>query len=187
MMLFPRWLFVCAIAAAPSSLAAQQAVLPPTTVYVVRHAEKVADGTADPHLAPAGEVRARALELALRDSSITTVVVTQWQRTRETAAPFLASHSVPVIVVPVAGNTVSAYADSVARIVASAAGRVLVIGHSNTIPALIAALGGPQGIKVCDAQNADMFVVRRTRGEPAATMTRSTYGAADPPGADRCP
>jgi broad specificity phosphatase PhoE len=184
---FSRVFALGTISAAAFPLAAQQVGPVATTVYLVRHAEKVADGTADPHLAPAGESRARALEVALRDSSITTVVVTQWRRTRETAAPFLASHSVTLTTIPVAGNTVPAYADSVAAIVRRASGRVLIVSHSNTVPALIAALGGPRGIVVCDAQNADLFILHRSQGDSRATMTRSHYGTPDPPGAERCP
>ncbi len=178
-----------AVIAAISSLApgalAQSA--PGTAVaYLVRHAEKATDGTSDPHLTPMGEARARALAAVLGDSGITAIVVTQLQRTRETAAPFLAAHAVPVITIAIAGNTIAAYGDSVTRIVAAAKGPVLVIGHSNTIPVVIAALGGPRNIVVCESQNADLFIVRRRANDSTATMVRSRYGVPDPDGADKC-
>ena len=156
-------------------------------VYVVRHSEKVADGSADPHLSPAGEARAKALDAVLGDSGITTVVLTQWQRTKETAAPFLVAHKANVVTMQVAANTVAEHAVAVAATALHAPGPVLVIGHSNTIPAVIAALGGTGKIVVCDAQYAELFVVRRKAGDSTATVTRSHFGAADPVGAERCP
>lgn len=177
-----------ALTAAVSIAAPAGAQAAPGTAiaYLVRHAEKASDGTSDPHLTTAGEVRARALATVLGDSGVTTIVVTQLQRTRETAAPFLAAHPIPVITIAIAGNTVRAYADSVARIVAAARGPVLVIGHSNTIPLVVAALGGPRNIVVCETQNADLFIVRRRAGDSTATIVRSRYGTPDPDGAEKC-
>lgn len=179
---------VVTLAVTASVVARAAAQNAPGTVvaYLVRHAEKANDGTSDPHLTPVGEARARTLASVLGDSGITTIVVTQLQRTRETAMPFFAARAIPVVTIAIAGNTIAAYADSVAHLAALAKGPILVIGHSNTIPLVIAALGGPKGVVVCDAQNADLFIVRRRVGESTATMTRSHYGTPDPAGAEKC-
>jgi hypothetical protein len=61
---------------------------------------------------------------------------------------------------------------------------VLVVGHSNTVPKIIAALGGPQMPEICETQFGNLFVL-----EPApagARLVRSLYGAADPPNAPGC-
>jgi hypothetical protein len=60
-----------------------------------------------------------------------------------------------------------------------------VVGHSNTVPAIVTALGGPRLPDLCDASYATLFTVRLVdAGTP--TVSRGVYGAPDPPGADRC-
>jgi hypothetical protein len=55
---------------------------------------------------------------------------------------------------------------------------VLVVGHSNTVPGIIAALGGPKLPDICDASYAILFTLRiPAAGEP--TLTRASYGVAD--------
>ncbi|HEU0080180.1 MAG TPA: histidine phosphatase family protein, partial [Longimicrobiaceae bacterium] len=71
--------------AAPVRAAAQE----PTTVVVVRHAEKAAAGGQDPELSEAGAARAGALAAALADAGVDAVVTTQLRRTRLTAQPLM--------------------------------------------------------------------------------------------------
>src|SRR5256885_10300007 len=56
-------------------------------VFIVRHAEKTATGGNDPDLSVAGQKRAEALARIVKDSQITTVFVTEFKRTQQTAAP----------------------------------------------------------------------------------------------------
>jgi broad specificity phosphatase PhoE len=53
---------------------------------------------------------------------------------------------------------------------------VLVVGHSNTIPAIVGALGAPRPPDLCDAQYDQLFVVVISDGGPAR-LIRSRYGA----------
>ena len=55
--------------------------------FIVRHAEKATTGGDDPDLSLAGQKRAEALARILNDSQITSVFVTEFKRTQETAVP----------------------------------------------------------------------------------------------------
>jgi phosphohistidine phosphatase SixA len=147
-------------------------------VYVVRHAER-ADTTRDPSLSERGRLRANALLATLRDAGIGAIVTTQYARTRETAAPLAAALGLDVQVVR-ASSPVAAHADSVARAAERLRGRgaVLVVGHSNTVPAIVAALGGPRFADLCDADYDNLFVVVRSGGAPAR-LARASFGEAD--------
>jgi broad specificity phosphatase PhoE len=105
-------------------------------VVVVRHAEKLADGD-DPGLSDAGRARAQRLAALLRESPLVAAYATDTRRARETADPAAQAH----------GLAVTAYdprvppAEFVARLKEMhPQGTVLVVGHSNTAPALAAAL-----------------------------------------------
>src|SRR5262245_7501052 len=60
---------------------------PPTVVLVVRHAEKASPTAPDPSLSTAGRARARALAHVAGAASVDAIYVTQFKRTKETAAP----------------------------------------------------------------------------------------------------
>ena len=166
-----------------ASIAAAQ----PTTVILVRHAERAAEPRSDPILTEAGAQRARHLLAALRYAGVTSIITTQLQRTRLTALPLADSLGITPRVVRAGGMPVSAHADSVAAAVrARGPGEVvLVVGHSNTIPAIIAALGGPRFADLCESQYASLFILELGAGG-APRMIHATFGAADPPQAEDC-
>jgi len=133
-------LFACAalLACASSPMTAA----PGTTEFVVvRHAEKAVgpDVGPDPALTDAGHARARTLALALADAPVVAVYSTAYARTRQTAAPTADAHGLPVTPYD-AREPATALA---ARLrAAHPAGTVLVVGHSNTVPDIAAALCG---------------------------------------------
>jgi broad specificity phosphatase PhoE len=151
-------------------------------VVLVRHAERAAEPKDDPGLTEAGAARARALAAALADAGVTAIITSDRRRTRDTAAPLAAARAIAPEIVAAGGN---AHAEAVAAAVRTHRdGAVLVVGHSNTVPAIIAALGGPQMPNLCDGAYADLFILTpRTAG---ASLVRSKYGAPDPPGAAEC-
>jgi broad specificity phosphatase PhoE len=125
-------LAACAVAGPPG-----HASLPPATFIVVRHAEKAVDGSTDPPLAAVGVGRARALARSLADTALVAVYSTPFRRTRETARPTAVLHGVPVATYDPAMPP-PAFA---AQLRAShPSGTVLVVGHSNTVPAIASAL-----------------------------------------------
>jgi broad specificity phosphatase PhoE len=156
------------------------------TVILVRHAERAAEPRADPPLSDAGRTRAAALARALESAGVGSAIVTQYRRTRETAEPVLRPRGLAPIVAEVAGG-LAAHVQAVAQAVGArpAGETVLVVGHSNTIPAIIAALGGPALPNLCEAEYASLFILTLpAAGSPR--LVRGTYGAPDPPGADAC-
>ena len=163
--------------AAPVALHAQA-----TTVVLVRHAEKGPAPANDPLLSDAGQARATALADALADAGVQAVIVTPLQRTRLTAGPLLEKRGLTPQVVGLSPTHVA----DVARAVREHKGQVvLVVGHSNTIPAIVGALGGPKLSDLCDAQYAQLFtLVIPDQGTPS--LVRSQYGTADAPAAAGC-
>src|SRR5215510_5285780 len=69
-------------------------------IFIVRHAEKASASDKDPDLSLEGQKRADALALILKDSQFTSVFVTEFKRTQETAAPTARSVRVNPIVIP---------------------------------------------------------------------------------------
>jgi phosphohistidine phosphatase SixA len=168
------------------SSAPVQAQAPVTTVILVRHGEKSTEPGADPALSASGEARARALAVALQGTKVAAVFTTPFKRTNATAAPLAGANGIMPIEMPVSGGA-PAYAKAVAdSIAAHYAGRtVVVIGHSNTIPALIAALGGPRMSDLCDNEYSTMLRVTLD-GSSTPKVVASRYGAPDPPGNGGC-
>ncbi|MEO0974309.1 MAG: histidine phosphatase family protein, partial [Pseudomonadota bacterium] len=115
----------------------------PTTVVLVRHAEKALHITQDPPLTNAGQRRAQALADMLADArvaaGVSAVFASPYARTQQTAQPLAAR----------AGVDVTAYdpgdsAALAARVLDQYAGdTVVIVGHSNTLPGLAAAFGAP--------------------------------------------
>lgn len=163
------------------------APLPDTTrqavVVIVRHAEKASETDRDPSLSAVGRTRAAALDSALADAHVVAILVTQFRRTSETAALVAARHHIVPTVIPTDGG-VAVHAAAVARAARGPDGVVLVVGHSNTVMPIAAALGAPRRHDLCDRSYSVMLVV--TPGDPHGGVLQSHFGAADPPGADAC-
>jgi broad specificity phosphatase PhoE len=173
-----------ALAALVPRLQAQAA--PDRLVILVRHAEKAADPANDPPLTTAGRARAAALATVLAAARVGSVVVTPFQRTRETAEPTLEAVHATRVEVPIAGNLLLHVEAVAAAVRARPPGEtVLVVGHSNTIPKIVTALGGPVIPDLCDAEYASLFVLVVPASGPAR-LVRTTYGAPDPPDAAAC-
>lgn len=174
-----RFLFSLLVLAAP--LAAQ-----PSLVILVRHAERDTAPPRDPVLTTAGTARARALHQALAFAGVGSIITTQLQRTQLTARPLADSLGLTPIVVA-ASAPVSAHAEAVAAAVrARPRGEVvLVVGHSNTIPAIVGALGGPRLPDLCDSQYSMLYLLDfPATGTPR--LVQASYGAPDPADAGGC-
>jgi len=166
------WLTVVLLFAGASVAVAQQ-----TTVILVRHAEKASEPSSDPALTPTGEQRARDLAQLARDAGVTAIITTQFARTRATAQPLAAALGLTPQVVDARGTN---HAQDVANAIrAHAGGVVLVVGHSNTIPAIIAALGAPQPPPICDPEYDNVYIVSLA-GTGTPRVIHARYGAPTP-------
>jgi broad specificity phosphatase PhoE len=146
-----------------------------TTVIVIRHAEKALNAGPDPPLDPAGEARAKLLASMFGDprppGNLDAIYVSPALRNRETAAPLAARLGIAPVVVP-AGDP---------RALARRAlhehdgGRILIVGHSDTVPEIVAALSGQAPIPpIADAEYGTMYIVSVPRVGRAIVL-RLTY------------
>jgi broad specificity phosphatase PhoE len=149
---------------------------PATTVILVRHAEKL-DDSPDTPLSATGEARAAALATALERQPVNAIYATQYLRTQQTARPLAEAHGVPITVHPFADG----YARAMADLIRTRHGgeTVVVVGHSNTTPAIIAALGILNPPTIPDGEYDDLFVVTVPARGPARLL-RLRYGAPTP-------
>lgn len=135
-------------------LALISAVSAQSTVFIVRHAEKADSKSKDPDLSEAGNARAQALARMLKDAGITRIFTTEFKRTQQTAAPLAKLLGLEVK---------SLAANDPARLVTTLHdenGNALVVGHTNTIPDLIKALGITKPIAIGENEYDDLFVVQ---------------------------
>jgi broad specificity phosphatase PhoE len=145
-------------------------------VILVRHAEKAAEPHEDPPLTSAGRERARALAATLADAGVTDIVTSDRLRTRETAAPIAkARHLQPVEIGRPEGSLDRHVAAVVAEVRRHPGGVVLVVGHTDTVPAIVRALGGPSIGTIADAEYDNLFMM--TSGPEGWRLVRARYGA----------
>jgi|SRR5437763_13777730 len=143
------------------------------TVILVRHAELQGAAMAEPKQLPlseAGEARAKLLASVLRDAGIDAIYVTDFLRTNKTAEPLARALGKELIVLPKGDAQ-----ELVQRLAANHAGQtVLLVGHTDTIPGLVKALGHPADIKI-DAQDYGNIFVVTPRNGTAPALLRLRY------------
>jgi Phosphohistidine phosphatase SixA len=144
-----------------------------TTILLVRHADR--QGSADA-LSTAGTARAQELAHVMEKSGISAIYTSEAMRTQQTAAPAATLFGITPVVVP--GSDV---AGLVSAIRSSNFGQtVLVVGHSNTVPQIIAEFGGPAVI-IDDNEYDNLYVLTLCRCRwKSLRLTNLQYGAASP-------
>ncbi len=168
---------ILAVLLAASALPSQAL---PSLILLVRHAEKAATPLEDPGLSEAGQRRAQQLAEALAGAGITQILTTQWQRSRDTAAPLAARLGLQPTVV--ATRRGADHAQELATVLRGLDGVLLVVGHSNTVAATVAALGGPVLPPLCESSYGHALLLRPQDG----SLIRLRYGDADPAPAPGC-
>jgi broad specificity phosphatase PhoE len=135
-----------------------------TTVIVVRHAER-ASSESDSPLSAAGRERARALAHMLRDTPLRAIITSQYARTKETAEPTAMQKQITPEAI--AGDNVDAVIDRIRQL---AGGTILVVHHSNTVPAIVDKLGA-RGEPIADNEYDRLTIVTLTsNGATALTL-----------------
>jgi broad specificity phosphatase PhoE len=124
-----------------------------TVVLLVRHAETLEDGTNDPALSDSGRSRAGTLAATLASVALAAVHSSPYNRTRQTAGPVAAAHSLPV------EEYDAQQLPALAARLRQAGGTHLVVGHSNTTPALVRALGGDPGTPIAESEHGRLYVL----------------------------
>lgn len=112
-----------------------------TTMIFVRHAEKAGLSGDDPGLSAAGQRRAAELARQLVDADVVAgvdaIYSTPYRRTKETAQPVADALDLPINIYDPSDN--EAVLETILK---NHKGKIiLVVGHSNTLPTLIADLG----------------------------------------------
>lgn len=165
-------LMVSLALSSPPALPAHEGV----TVVVVRHAEKAADDPRDPALSEAGQARARALAATFAGAGLDRAIATQFRRTRDTAAPAAEAAGVAVQVRPITAENAPRYAAELAAELRAlpAGSTVLVVGHSNTVPAMVEALSG-QAAEPMPETEYDRYTVVLLEGDTGARVQVHRY------------
>lgn len=145
-----------------------------TMLLIVRHADREAGADA---LTLAGEARATALVHTLEKARVVALYHSDTNRARDTAAPLAAALGLTPNAYPPAdaSGVVNAILD------AHRGENIVIVGHSNTVPALIRAAGGPSLPDLEEREFDDLFIVSVCAcqlGE--ARLVHLQYGAPSP-------
>lgn len=161
-----RLIMVAGLCALLAPAAARAQAPAAELIVLVRHAETTPDGTRDPALSGGGTERAARLATLLADAGIDRVHSSPYRRTRQTAGPVAAA----------GGREVEEYdpralPDVAARLLAEP-GRHLVVGHSNTTPALVELLGGEPGPDIAEDEHGRIYFLFPAEGAVRTLVLR---------------
>ncbi len=131
-----------------------------TTVIFVRHAEKAATPADNPGLSPAGQRRVAELRRQLVDADVVAgvdaVYATPFRRTEETARPIAEALDLPVHSYD--AEDTEAIMEYIVK--AHKGKIILVVGHSNTLPALIGNMGASKKVPpIADDEYDNIYIV----------------------------
>lgn len=144
------------------------------TIFLVRHAEK-ATTAADTPLSADGEKRAECLAAMLKDAGIKQIYVTDAKRTQQTAAPLARMLKIKPTILPAKDSN-----GLIKNLVYTGGGNILVVGHSDTVPFVIARLQGGTVPPIGENEFDRMFVmtIEEAAGMPASTLHYCSVGTA---------
>jgi 2,3-bisphosphoglycerate-dependent phosphoglycerate mutase len=148
---------------------------PPMTLILVRHAEKkiVPPENKDPDLSPEGQARAQELVRMFSESGIAAIYATQYKRTQQTVKPLAEKLGLPVTRIEAKKTS-----DLVKELRSRNAGQMIFIaGHNNTVPEIIAALGGPQ-LPIIPETEYDNLYILTIHSDGSAKLLKLRYGSA---------
>jgi len=160
-----RWLVALAVVfVMPADARAQR------TVILVRHAEKE-PGSGDVALSADGRRRADNLARVLKDAGVDAIVTSDTRRARQTAEPIAKALGLK----PATHSPAEPAAATAQRLAATRDGCVLVVGHSNTIPAILDAVTGRRhDVPIADDEYGLLFIATR-KSDGAWSLIRARY------------
>ena len=159
LLLLPALLLLsgCASQGPAATVTAVEPMSHAPTFYVSRHMRKGAGD--DPSLSAQGAAEAAQLAELLKDRGIAAIFVTPTKRSRETAQPLSAATGAPIETYDPRDNA------ALAKRAAAIAGSILIVGHSNTVPAIVAAVGGTPPGPMTEEDFGRIFAVERATGK----------------------
>lgn len=149
---------------------------PVRTVFVVRHAERAGGMGNEVGISAAGRCRADVLAGMLADAGVKAIFTSEVARTQQTAEPLakrLNAHPEVVQAKDVDGLAAKLRA-------MPAGGAALVVGHSNTVPEIIAKLGGGTVAPIADTDFDRLFVITLLGSGQASVVALHYQGCALP-------
>lgn len=145
-------------------------------IYLVRHAEKAADGSKDPALTEVGKHRSENLADVLRSAGITKIYSSDFNRTRETAAPLAERLGLEIQIYD--PKALDPLAVNLLKLTENA----LVVGHSNTTPELAETMGGDGGTPIVEEWEYDrLYLLQTENGQVTRTILLHLPPATTPP------
>ena len=148
----------CASQSPPNAAVAAVEPMPSVpTIYVSRHMRKGAGD--DPNLSAEGAAEAVQLAELLKGRGIAAIFVTSTKRSRETAQPLATATGAPIETYDPRDNA------TLAKRAAAIPGSILIVGHSNTVPAIVAAVGGTPPGPMTEEDFGRIFAVERATGK----------------------
>ncbi|WP_342646510.1 phosphoglycerate mutase family protein [Mucilaginibacter sp. CSA2-8R] len=147
-----------------------------TTIWLVRHAEKHAEGAmsnTDPDLTADGGKRAQDLAAVLKKQKIDAVYSTPYKRTTSTGEPAAAARQLKIIT-----YTAKDFKTFAAEVLQNQKGKeVLIVSHSNTVIPLAKSFGATVPFETLTDGDYDMLFRIVVDKDETAKLTISHYGA----------
>ena len=174
--LAPIWLLALVALAVLTALFIYWNSTTTTTIVLIRHAEKQVNTISDAPLAPQGELRATRLAQMFGDASrfgrIQKIYVTDTRRTQQTAAALGQRLDLEPEIVEGKSDA----ADFARRVLReNRGGRALVVGHSNTVPEIVAALADQSDVPPIGDEEFDTLYVVTVPTIGRASVLRMKY------------
>ncbi|MDC8003915.1 phosphoglycerate mutase family protein [Aureisphaera galaxeae] len=124
----------------------------PTTVFLVRHADRAGSSDA---INATGEIRADELSRILDEADIDIIYASQFNRTQQTANPLATELGLTVLEYD--AFDIPQLAEDITT--THKGKRILVVGHSNTVPQTIGALGfSPQPADIPEDEYDHLYI-----------------------------
>lgn len=147
-----------------------------TTIVLIRHAEKQLGAIDDAPLTPQGELRAARLAQMFGDADafgrVQRIYVSDTRRSQQTAASLAQRLNLKPTVVDAKTST----PDLARRVLSeNRGGLAIIVGHSNTVPQLVAALSGASDVPVIGDEEFDTLYVVTVPTIGRASVLRMKY------------
>lgn len=130
----------------------------------------------DPALTDIGMQRANDLNAYFGNKKPDSIFISKYLRTQQTAAPTAAAATItPVVVIQTDTNGINAF---VKRIYNINKKKVLIVGHSNTVPRIVKGLSGQTINPINETDYDNLYIIKIKRFN--RQLTQTTYGAVSP-------